>query len=87
MAAGAFLTPVARLLLNRDMKMTLQPREFPVKISNSLKVLCLILPLACFSLGPATAAKLKEARVTQVIKDVRLLPKTAAPRPATVSKV
>lgn len=31
------------------------------------------------------AAQLKEARVTQVIRDVKLLPKQAAPRPATVS--
>jgi hypothetical protein len=31
------------------------------------------------------AAELKEAQVTQVIQDVRLLPSNAAPRPASVS--
>src|SRR5216684_5833647 len=33
----------------------------------------------------ANAAQLKEARVTQVIKDVKLLPTQAAPRPAAVT--
>src|SRR6266852_7200257 len=32
-----------------------------------------------------TAAELKEAQVTQVIQDVRLLPSNASPRPATVN--
>src|SRR5438046_8950086 len=32
-----------------------------------------------------TAAELKEARVTQVIQDVRLLPSNASPRPAAVN--
>ena len=31
------------------------------------------------------AGELKEAQVTQVIQDVRLLPSNAAPRPASVS--
>ncbi len=34
---------------------------------------------------PAQAAKLKEARVSQVVKDVKLLPNQAPPRPANVS--
>src|SRR5438045_5207430 len=38
-----------------------------------------------FSISPATGGVLKEARVTQVIKDVKLLPGQAAPRPAVVS--
>src|SRR5438128_980578 len=33
----------------------------------------------------ANAAQLKEARVTQVVNDVKLLPQQAAPRPAAVS--
>ncbi|MEY2492020.1 MAG: hypothetical protein QOH24_971 [Verrucomicrobiota bacterium] len=33
----------------------------------------------------ANAAQLKEARVTQVIKDVKLLPNAAAARPAVLS--
>jgi len=32
-----------------------------------------------------TAAQLKEAQVTQVVKDVKLLPTSAAARPATVN--
>src|SRR5436305_693086 len=38
-----------------------------------------------FAISPATGGVLKEARVTQVIKDVKLLPGQAAPRPAAVS--
>src|SRR5437763_9913830 len=38
-----------------------------------------------FAIAPATGGVLKEARVTQVIKDVKLLPGQAAPRPAAVS--
>ena len=34
------------------------------------------------AIGPAEAAVLKEARVTQVIQDVKLLPSQAAPKPA-----
>ena len=35
--------------------------------------------------GDVRAAELKEAQVTQVIQDVRLLPSNASPRPATVN--
>src|SRR5438105_570037 len=38
-----------------------------------------------FAVSPAAGGVLKEARVTQVIKDVKLLPGQAAPRPAAVS--
>src|SRR5437588_10514612 len=38
-----------------------------------------------FAISPAGGGVLKEARVTQVIKDVKLLPGQAAPRPAVVS--
>ncbi|MGB8341305.1 MAG: FecR domain-containing protein [Chthoniobacterales bacterium] len=41
---------------------------------------CLLLPFTS-----SDAAQLKEARVSQVIKDVNLLPEQAAPRPARVS--
>ena len=37
------------------------------------------------STGMTIGAQLKEARVTQVIKEVQLLPTQAAPRPATVN--
>ena len=43
--------------------------------------------ILCFVFGFsfANAAELKEAHVTQVVKDVKLLPEQAAPRPATVN--
>ena len=44
-------------------------------------VLCSLLVI----LTLANAAQLKEARVTQVVSDVKLLPQQAAPRPATVN--
>jgi hypothetical protein len=43
------------------------------------------LELAVCLPGDVRAAELKEAQVTQVIQDVRLLPSNAAPRPASVS--
>ena len=43
--------------------------------------------ICCFviSLSIAQADELKEAHVTQVVKDVKLLPEQASPRPATVN--
>ena len=41
--------------------------------------------LFALALAPLHGARLKEARVSQVIKDVKLLPGQAAPRPASVS--
>ncbi|MEP6822648.1 MAG: hypothetical protein ABI946_09900, partial [Chthoniobacterales bacterium] len=46
------------------------------------------LALALFLIFPhprAGAAQLKQARVSQIVKDVKLLPNQAAPRPANVS--
>jgi uncharacterized RmlC-like cupin family protein len=43
-------------------------------------LVCLLLAATCLN-----AAQLNEARVTQVMKDVKLLPPQAAPRPAAVS--
>jgi hypothetical protein len=43
-------------------------------------LLACVLPLAL-----ATGAELKQARVTQVVRDVKLLPGQAAPRPAAIS--
>ena len=37
------------------------------------------------SVVASSAGELKEARVTEVVKDVKLLPTGGAPRPATVS--
>src|SRR5206468_4467154 len=58
------------------------PRQImPVIIVQRFCLLVLILAIA-----PAiNGAELKEARVTQVVKDVKLLPSTAAARPAVVS--
>ena len=58
------------------------PRQImPVIIGQRFCRLVLILGIA-----PAiNGAELKEARVTQVVKDVKLLPSTAAARPAVVS--
>src|SRR5437868_8908650 len=53
----------------------------PVITSQRLCLLVLILAVT-----PAVnGAELKEARVTQVVKDVKLLPNAAAARPAVVS--
>ena len=40
--------------------------------------------LLCLPFGAAQAAQLKAARVSQVIRDVKLLPQQAAPRPASI---
>jgi hypothetical protein len=54
--------------------------RFPIILAVSLgSVVAIWLP------GSVRAAELKEANVTQVIQDVRLLPSNAAPRPASVS--
>ncbi|HEX4667918.1 MAG TPA: FecR family protein [Chthoniobacterales bacterium] len=49
------------------------------KLAICALLLC-VLPLAL-----APGAELKQARVTQVVRDVKLLPGQAAPRPATIS--
>lgn len=48
-------------------------------------VLCLAFALAVGLPTRVTAGELKEARVTQIIQDVKLLPSNAAPRPAAVN--
>src|SRR5712675_3192693 len=48
----------------------------------------LILPIACLAIWLANqvgADELKEAKVTQIIQDVNLLPSNAAPHPAVVN--
>lgn len=50
----------------------------PLPISCTLLLFALFIP-------PVNGAELQEARVSQVIKDVKLLPNKAAPRPATLS--
>ena len=50
-------------------------------LGNVALVLCPLLVIPTL----ANAAELKEARVTQVVKDVKLLPEQAAPRPAAVN--
>ena len=53
--------------------------RFPIILAVSFG-----LALAICLLGNASAAELKEAQVTQVMQDVRVLPSNAAPRPASV---
>ena len=48
---------------------------------NVASVLCSLLVIPVL----ANAAELKQARVTQIVKDVKLLPQQAAPRPASLS--
>ena len=48
-------------------------------------ILAVSLGLAVWSPARMKAGELKEAQVTQVIQDVRLLPSNASPRPATVN--
>lgn len=50
-----------------------------------LTVTVLVLALAGGLRNEASADELKEAKVTQVIQDVRVLPSNAAPRPAAVN--
>ncbi|MEP7249425.1 MAG: FecR domain-containing protein, partial [Spartobacteria bacterium] len=47
--------------------------------------LCSLLLLVLLPIQPTGAAQLKQARVSQVIKDVRILPGQAAPRAAKIS--
>jgi len=54
--------------------------RFPIILAVSLGSV-----VAIWQPGTVRAAELKEANVTQVIQDVRLLPSNAAPRPASVS--
>jgi hypothetical protein len=59
--------------------MTVPPRTF-VLTGPKLGLLVLLLTL----IPGANGAELKEARITQVVKDVKLLPSAAAARPAVV---
>jgi hypothetical protein len=54
--------------------------RFPIILAISLG-----LELAVWLPGDVRAAELKEAQVTQVIQDVRVVPPNAAPRPASVN--
>ena len=60
---------------------TLFPGHARLRATCSSLLLLVSLALAQFT----TAAQLKEARVTQVVKDVKLLSTQTAPRPAAVS--
>jgi FecR protein len=49
------------------------------------RVILTVASLAIWLPNPVSAEELKEAKVTQVIQDVKLLPSNAAPKPATVN--
>src|SRR4029450_8226206 len=48
-------------------------------------VILTVASLAIWLPNPVSAEELKEAKVTQVIQDVKLLPSNAAPQPAAVN--
>ncbi len=56
-----------------------------IQIRVILTIASLAFALANWLPNEVSAADLKEAQVTQVIQDVRLLPSNASPRPATVN--
>src|SRR5262249_38711533 len=60
--------------------------RFPPSYSRTFAGCCIcILICLVFPFTIATAAQLKEARVSEVVHDVKLLPQQAAARPAVVS--
>src|SRR6266576_5928910 len=61
--------------------MTASPQSPALVAGGKLCLLSLVLAIA----PSVNGAELKEARVTQVVKDVKLLPNAAAARPAVVS--
>src|SRR6476620_62693 len=61
--------------------MATSPRIRPSIMFRNIVVLALILA----GIVALPAAQLKEARVTEIVKDVKLLPSAGAPRPAAVS--
>src|SRR5437764_13496909 len=56
-----------------------------IQFRVTLTIASLAFALANWLPGQVTAADLKEAEITQVIQDVRLLPSNASPRPAAVN--
>src|SRR6266581_5516914 len=56
-----------------------------IQIRFILTIASLAFALANWLPNEVSAADLKEAQVTKVIQDVRLLPSNASPRPATVN--
>ena len=60
-------------------------RIMHIQIRVILTIASLAFALANWLPNEISAADLKEAQVTQVIQDVRLLPSTASPHPATVN--
>ncbi|MEO5721227.1 MAG: hypothetical protein ABIR71_07140 [Chthoniobacterales bacterium] len=50
-----------------------------------MKPIFLLLPLGLYLSAASAFAEFQEARVTQIIQDVKILPGQAAPRPAAVN--
>ncbi len=70
----------------KEMKTRLVFNQFLCSSDYALTVGIAAIGLILFALPAVSpAAELKEARVSQVVKDVKLLPAQAAPRPAAVS--
>jgi FecR protein len=66
--------------MNSDYK-----RIMHVQIRVILTIVSVAFALASWLPDDVSAAELKEAEITQVIQDVRLLPSNASPRPAAVN--
>jgi hypothetical protein len=69
-----------RLGVNPGYKGTMQ-----IQSRYILTIATLAFALACGLQNQVSADELKEAKVTQVIQDVRVLPSNASPRPAAVN--
>ncbi|MDQ3545935.1 MAG: hypothetical protein M3429_05375, partial [Verrucomicrobiota bacterium] len=60
------------------------PERISVRDIFRRSVPAIVFLVLCLPFGPAQAAQLKEARVSQVVRDVKLLPQQAAPRAAAI---
>ena len=79
-----FVNQKVRLMKKNDSLADRHSGAFSSAAGHRKFTLCAL--LACvLPLALATGAELKQARVTQVVRDVKLLPGQAAPRPAAIS--
>ena len=70
---------------NDSLTQQLRQRHPLASFVGDATAILLLLALFSFSCLSLQAAQLKQARVTQVVRDVKLLPGQAAPRPAAIS--
>src|SRR6478672_13946269 len=77
---GSLLVGFVRLGMNPGYKGTMH-----IQSRYNLTIVTLAFALASGLSNEVSADELKEAKVTQVIQDVRVLPSNASPRPAAVN--